>query len=56
MKTGSSFNMGKDIKRMLCQYSGVQRSNVKAMMVMAQVASEIRPKAREKKTQGAADE
>ena len=56
MKTNAGFNMGKDVKRMLCQYTGEKRSHVKSSMIMAQVASEIRPKTREKKTQGAADE
>ena len=56
MKTSSNFNMGKDVKRMLCQYSSSRRADIKSAMIAAQVASEIRPKTREKKGQGASDE
>lgn len=56
MKTGSAFKMKKSTKRLLTRLSTEQRPTFKQAMIAAQVASEIRPKTREKKTQGATDE
>lgn len=51
MKTSSAFNMKKDIKRMLALMQHQDVHSFKRSMILAQVASELRPKVKEKRTQ-----
>jgi hypothetical protein len=54
MKTGASFNMSKETKRLLTHTSGSNKSDWKRMMIEAEVA-EIKAKQqkfKEKQTQG----
>ena len=56
MKATASFKMKKSTKRMLATVDAQQARVLRPAMIMAQLASEIRPKIREKKTQEASND
>lgn len=56
MKANANFKMKKDIKRMLATAGADRARLLRPAMIDAQLASEIRPKIREKRQPGASND